>query len=73
MQSSARTYDFLLCFEDAELAEPDVKWRGEVGTILLLDNDDVNGTSEGGRVDFAVPLTYGLNVARNYVAKTHLG
>ena len=45
-------FDFLLIWpEERELAESHVKGRAGERAIFMLDNDDINSTAEGSRVD----------------------
>ena len=67
------TYDLLLSLEHPQLPEPDVEWRGEKWSILLLDHKDVNGASQGGRVDLAVPLPHFGDDARHLECLAWIG
>ena len=47
-------YYLLATAEDAQFAETDVEGRREKRSILLLDDDDIDGTRQCGRIDAVV-------------------
>ena len=66
------TYDFLSGFEDAQLAESDVEGGGEVGTVWLLDHNDIDGSRQSRPVDLVVPVPDRAGNVGNQVRHTHL-
>lgn len=48
------THYFLSAPEHSDFAEAHVKRRTRKRAIRLFDNDDINGSSQGGRVDLVV-------------------
>lgn len=61
MQEKKDTYHFLPGLEHTQLAKADVEGGRHESAVVLLDDEDVDGPSQGGRIDFAVPLRKGLD------------